>query len=137
MSLETDTMQETSNILLCTAPSHKVTTKLKDTIQSISMENKIIAVATIRDLTQILHKPLNGVDAAVIFRATRKGLLDLLNLRDALLRLPVILILPDQKNETIAKGHSLRPRFLSYMDSDFSDVRDVLQKILEKQHILH
>jgi len=100
------------------------------------MENNILVVTNMKDLSEILHKPLNRVDAAVIFRATRKGLINLMSFRDELLRLPVILILPDQKNETIANGHSLRPRFLSYMDSDFSDVRDVLQKILNKQHPL-
>lgn len=129
-------MQETSNILLCTSPSHQVTTKLKDIIQSISEENNIIPVTSTRDLLHILHKPMNGVDAVVIFRASRKGLNALLHLRDELHRLPLILILPDQKNQTIANGHSLRPRFLSYMDSDFSDVRDVLQNILKKQQYM-
>ena len=129
-------MQEASNILLCTAPSHQVTTKLKDIIQSISKKNNIIAVTNTRDLLDILHKPMNGVDAVVIFRASRKGLSALLNLSEELHRLPLILILPDQKNQTIANGHSLRPRFLSYMDSDFSDVRDALQNILKKQHYL-
>jgi len=130
-------LQDSSNILLYTAPSHRVAIKLKNTIQSISMENNLLVVTNMRALSEILHKPLNRVDAAVIFRATRKGLINLLSFRDELLRLPVILILPDQKNETIANGHSLRPRFLSYMDSDFSDVRDVLQKILNKQHPLN
>jgi hypothetical protein len=130
-------LYNSSNILLYTAPSHRVAVKLQNTIQSISMENKIIVVTSMKDLSEILHKPLNRVDAAVIFRATRKGLINLLSFRDELLRLPVILILPDQKNETIANGHSLRPRFLSYMDSDFSDVRDVLQKILKKQHTIN
>jgi len=127
-------LHDSSNILLYTAPSHWVATKLKNTIQSISMEKNLLVVTNMKDLSEILHKPLNRVDAAVIFRATRKGLINLLSFRDELLRLPIILILPDQKNETIASGHSLRPRFLSYMDSDFSDVRDVLQKILQKQH---
>jgi hypothetical protein len=125
-------MQDTSNILLYTAPSHRIGSRLKKSIQSISIDNNIIVVTKLEVLSQILHKPLNGVDAAVIFHATRKGMVDLLHFRDELLRLPVILILPDQKNETIANGHSFRPRFLSYMDSDFSDVRDVFQKILGK-----
>jgi hypothetical protein len=129
-------MQAASNILLCTAPSHQVTSKLKGIIQSISTESNIIAVTSTRDLLHILHKPMNGVDAVIIFRASRKGLNALMNLRDELHRLPLILILPDQKNQTIANGHSLRPRFLSYMDSDFSDVRDVLRNILKKQHYL-
>ncbi|MDP3029372.1 MAG: hypothetical protein Q8O04_07735 [Deltaproteobacteria bacterium] len=37
---------------------------------------------------------------------------------------------PDQEKDTIAKGHSPRPRFVTYADSDFLDVAAALGKIL-------
>lgn len=41
-----------------------------------------------------------------------------------------ILVLPDQKQDTVAAGHRLYPRFISYQDSDFSDVRCVLETMI-------
>jgi hypothetical protein len=43
----------------------------------------------------------------------------------------IVLILPDRNNETIVIGHKLRPRFLSYTDSDFIDVAVVLENMLK------
>lgn len=39
-----------------------------------------------------------------------------------------VLVVPDTDDETIASGHRLRPRFLAYHDSDFSDVKAVLEQ---------
>jgi len=43
----------------------------------------------------------------------------------------LIMILPDSNEESISKGHSLYPRFLTYRDGDFKDVAAVLEKMLE------
>jgi hypothetical protein len=40
------------------------------------------------------------------------------------------LILPDADPQTIARGHNLRPRYLSNIQSDFQDVAAVLRKML-------
>ena len=40
-----------------------------------------------------------------------------------------IIILPDGEQVTISLAHKLYPRFLSYIDSDFSDVAAVLKKM--------
>jgi hypothetical protein len=42
----------------------------------------------------------------------------------------IILILPDHDNDSISMGHKLTPRYLSYIDSDFTEVGAVLDKIL-------
>jgi len=42
---------------------------------------------------------------------------------------------PDQEENTIAKGHSLRPRFVTYADSDFPDVVAALGKTLRRLQI--
>ena len=94
----------------------------------------IIVVRSTENLLRILRQPLNGVAAAVIFDAAEQELNSLLPFKELLLRMPVILVLSDSKSETIAKGHSLRPRFVTYADSDFSDLRDVLQKMLGRMN---
>ena len=43
----------------------------------------------------------------------------------------LIMILPDSNEESVSKGHSLYPRFLTYRDGDFKDVAAVLEKMLK------
>jgi len=66
---------------------------------------------------------------AVLFAVDRKDLLDLISIRDLLDNIGIILILPDDKKETISAGHRLRPRYISYTDGNFKDVAAVLNKM--------
>jgi len=125
-------MQNNSNVILYIPPTQRVGSRLKKNIEAVVMEDDITLVQSAENLDRILRKPLNNVDAAVLLNASEESLLDILPLRDSLLRIPVILILSDQKNQTLAKGHALRPRFISYTDSDFRDVRAVLKKLIRK-----
>ncbi|MCJ7779472.1 MAG: hypothetical protein MUQ27_01475, partial [Acidimicrobiia bacterium] len=47
-------------------------------------------------------------------------------IRDLLDRIRIILILPDRNKDTINKGHTLFPRFLTYVDGNFDWVTAVL-----------
>jgi len=44
----------------------------------------------------------------------------------------IILVLPDRSYETVALGHRLHPRFVSYKDGDWHEVVAVLEKMLKK-----
>jgi hypothetical protein len=125
-------MQNNSNVILYIPPTQRVGSRLKKNIEAVVMEDSITLVQSAENLDRILRKPLNNVDAAVLLNVSEESLLDILPLRDSLLRIPVILILSDQKNQTLAKGHTLRPRFIGYTDSDFRDVRAVLKKLIRK-----
>ena len=41
----------------------------------------------------------------------------------------IILILPDKDSDTIKLGHKLLPRYLDFIDSNFNDVGEVIQKL--------
>jgi hypothetical protein len=56
----------------------------------------------------------------------------LFSIRDLFDDIPMILILPDRKRDTISKGQKLYPRFATYMDGNFSDLALVLAKMLKK-----
>lgn len=71
-----------------------------------------------------------GQVIVVLLAGTRHHLARLIALRDQLKETRIILILPDRTDETIARGHTLYPRFLSYLDSNFDDVSAVLRKLL-------
>ena len=86
---------------------------------------------TINSLTHRLRRPTHDLAVAVLFAASKQDLLDILSVRDLLEDLRIVLLIPNRQKDTIAKGHTLRPRFLTYADSDFSDVAAVLRKMLE------
>ncbi len=125
-------MSATPSILLYFDPAHKTGLKLKSMVETIVLKEYITIVQDLEQLICILRQPLNGIATAIILAGSEKELLDLITFRDLLLRIPVILILPNQKKETITKGHTLRPRYLTYTDSNLSDVRDVFKKIVGK-----
>ena len=68
----------------------------------------------------------------VLFAADRQDLANLLSIRDLLDDVRIILVLPDDKKETVSAGHRLRPRYISYAGGNFEDVAAVLNKMQER-----
>lgn len=66
---------------------------------------------------------------AVFLAASKEELSELVSIRNLLADLRIILVLPDARDDTISKGHTLRPRFLTDVDSDFLDIVAVLGKM--------
>ena len=85
---------------------------------------------TIGSLAHRLRQPRYDATIAVLLAANREDLYDLLSIRDLFRGISIILILPDRNADTIAKGHKLRPRFLTYKDSNFGAITAVLGKML-------
>ncbi len=123
-------MLVTPSILLYSNPAHNTGLKLKSMVESIVLKENMTIVQDMEQLNCILRQPLNGIVAAIILADSEKELLNLISHKDLLLRIPVILILPNQKKATITKGHTLRPRYMTYSDSNLADVRDVFKKIV-------
>jgi len=92
--------------------------------------DKIEAYQTIEHLSGRLFEPRGDLIIMVLMASSSQDLLDLLLIRDLFYDIPIILILPDRKKDTVKKGHKFYPRFISYMDSDFSDVSLVLSNML-------
>lgn len=85
---------------------------------------------TIDSLSHKLCQPSGDQTIAVLLAGTQEDLADILSVKNLLERTRIILILPDSSKDTISKGHTLFPRFLAYMDGDFSWVTAVLKKML-------
>ena len=66
-----------------------------------------------------LKKRTIDLNIVILLATDNKELVNLLSIRDQLLDLRIIVILPDREDITITQGHSLYPRFISYIDSDF------------------
>jgi len=104
--------------------------ELKLACNSLVSEPKTEVFNSMGDLLSRLLTISPG-DAVVILMAKSRD--ELTALQPALhmfRRVKLILLLPDQKPETIKIGYKLEPRFLYYIDSGIEVIKDILRKIL-------
>ena len=78
---------------------------------------------------RLLFGPGNPA-AVVILAVTKQDLLSVVPLRELLLSLRVVVVLPDSDDVTLAVGWGMWPRFVSYADGDLRDVAAVLGNIV-------
>lgn len=100
------------------------------------IENTALAVhtevfANMEHLAKRLRRPCGLLTIAVLYAPRSQDLEALLTIKELIQEVYGLLILPDRKENTISKGHLLRPRFLTYMDADQGDVGLVLTKMIE------
>jgi hypothetical protein len=122
--------EDPMRLLLYTSVSEEVSEQLYKMIEELIPKNHMEVYRNIENLSRRLRQPDNDLPMVVLLAVSNEDLLDFLSIRDLLRDRRIILILPDRNKNTIAKGHILRPRFLSYTDSDFADVFAVLKKCL-------
>jgi len=118
------------SVIILISSRNPTASPLYRVIKKVVPEEQLELTTDLESLTKKLRKP-GQHDIIVVIMAGRREDLDLLfSIRSSFNDLRIILILPDGDQETIAKGHSLRPRFLSFADGDFTDVAAVLHKML-------
>jgi len=105
--------------------------RLYCTIERVVPKEKIEIYRSIGSLALRLRQPLDSSTIIVILAFNREELLNISSVRDLLTDVRLILIIPDRKQETLSMAHSLCPRFLSYIDDDFTDIVAVLDKMLK------
>lgn len=92
----------------------------------------ILDIRTITDLEMKLRRESLGEIIALILRVNKRNLSQLIAMKELFKDTDVILILDKRDSEIIASSHLLRPRFVTYADSDFLDVASVLIKMKER-----
>jgi hypothetical protein len=118
------------NLLFYSTVTDGAGERLLRVIEEVVPAEKTEIYRTIDTLTRRLRQPAHHPTIAVLFAASRQDLLEIASIKELIWNLRIILILPDREKDTIAKGHTLRPRFLTYSNSDFADVAAVLRKML-------
>ncbi len=99
-------------------------------IRGLVPEKKIGNYTTVENLCNRLRQFRDDKMLAILMAATQEELVDVILIHDLLVDIPIILVLPNREKETISKGTKLLPRFIGYMDSDFSDIQAVLEKMV-------
>jgi len=106
--------------------------RLLRVIEAVVSRGNIRTYRTVDSFLKGLRQPRNDADIAILLASSKVELsyLNLIPLRNLLWEMKTIVILPDSNPDTVAKGHILRPRFLSYCDGDFQDVAAVLGRMI-------
>lgn len=104
--------------------------RLQRVIQDLVPGDRLEIYRTFEGFSERLRKPMDDIPVAVILASNEDDLLTILSISHLLYDVRFILVLPDREDPTVAIGHSLRPRFLSYTDSDFREVTAVLGKMI-------
>lgn len=89
---------------------------------------------TLEALCDRFHYPITDQTIIILVPESKKRLEQLISIGNLFNDNPILLVLPDREPATISMGHRLYPRFVSYVDSDFSDFVSVLGKLIH--HVL-
>ena len=105
--------------------------RLQNLIASLVPEYNLEINRSIKRLSHSLSHSLTYSTLVVLLATSEEELQALLAIYDLLVNIRIILILPDDEKETLAKGRRFYPRFISNISSDFKDVGAVVEKILK------
>jgi len=86
---------------------------------------------TFAEFSKRLHGPLHDVSAVVLLISNRKEWEAVLSVKDILWDIKVIIIFSSHADISQVEILALRPRFLTWTDSDLSNVVDVLGNIMK------
>jgi hypothetical protein len=107
--------------------------RLEKLIQSSLPGDGIEIYRTMHGFLHRLQHPPEIPFVIVLFAAGEEELSDIYALHLLLEGTRLILVLPDQGEETLKVAHRLRPRYITYTDHDFTDLVGVIQK-MAKSH---
>jgi len=94
---------------------------------------RIKTMDSIKQLSQLLCQPLNGISVILIFIHSMDELEQFIDLTHFFDNIRLILVLPDRIKSTMALGLRLNPCFISYLDSDMKEIISVLKKIDQRR----
>jgi hypothetical protein len=112
------------------AQNDGVDERLRAALEAVVPGERITVCRTLEQLSRSLVRPLYDLLAVVLLINSDKELTDILAIQHLLWDVRVILLLPDRQRDTIARGHRLRPRFLTFADGNSHEVAAVLAKMM-------
>jgi hypothetical protein len=125
-------MEGTMEFILYADRMNASADRAKQLLQVLFPREKIWMYCNLPAFSRRLRQSLTDPVIAILFASDKKELLSFLSIHDLLTFIPVILILPDRDEETIAKGHYLRPRFIGYPDNDLAEDTLVLKNMVRR-----
>jgi hypothetical protein len=103
--------------------------RLEAAVRKVIPESQIAFFKRLADFRERLQMLVEPDSIAVLSASNRQELQQMQALRELLPEIYVILVIPDRKKSTIELAHLLLPRFLSQIESDFTDLSQVVNKM--------
>jgi len=119
-------------LIVYSTKTNEAEKRLHRVIELLLPAKKLKLYRSIDDFSHRLRQPVFNPRIIILLIVSRKELEDILSIRELLEDAKIILIVPDTDPATLARGHTLRPRFLSHCNSDFVDVAAVLGQMIRK-----
>lgn len=116
------------NVIFFTSVDPSVSSRLTRVLEVHVSRKALETYRNIDTFSERLHQPMPDSVVFVLQICSREELMDILPLRDLLHDRRIILVLPDSEPDIVSLGHILRPRFITYGDSDYVDVSAILGK---------
>ena len=88
---------------------------------------------TVEEFADRFRRPRDPLSVAVIIDPSHKDLQALVDLRELTLGTRILLILADQKKETMALAHKVFPSYIGYKDGDPSRIVSVVRQLAKAQ----
>jgi len=85
--------------------------------------------SSLRELVRQLFRASYENTIIIFMAGNKEELLEIFSISNLFRKCRTILILPDREPGTLKIGYLLEPRFISYMDSDLSDVRAIVSQM--------
>jgi hypothetical protein len=86
-----------------------------------------------RGFDERVRRPKDAFTAAVVLNPSKEDLRRLISIRGFFKETKVLLVLPDQEEETIALAHKVFPTYIAYLEADASELVSVLRRLAEAQ----
>jgi hypothetical protein len=125
-------MRQFSNIIVYSKAMNGIGSKLQEVVANVLPGSYVDTYQTISSLSERLHRPALNFPIVILLAMNREDLENIVAIQNLLYDSRIVLILPDREEDTMALGHILRPRFVSYRDSSFKDVGAVLNKMINR-----
>jgi len=109
----------------------KAAEKLQRVLQRVMARKGIEIYRSLRSLRHRLQHPPDQSFVVVLLAADREEILNFHSLSPWLAAARLVLIVPDQTEETLKGAHRLRPRFFTYLDSNFSELSAVIGRMAQ------
>jgi hypothetical protein len=101
-----------------------------DGVRLLSSEISVEVFDTRAGFIRRLRQPKDDSLVAVFFDPSHEDLESVRNAREFLVNVPLLLVLSDQDELTMTLAHKLLPLYITYVDSDLSQLFSVVRKLL-------
>ena len=116
-------------LLLYSNGDDQNTKRLEAAVHKVIPESQIELFKRLNDFMERLRMLIEPNSIAVLSASNREELQQMQRLRKLLTEIYVIIVIPDRMESTLRLAHLLLPRFLSQKESDFTDLKKIINKM--------